>query len=97
MGLQPLFQAALVLVAFPVSLVIILRAIGPRDADVPNLFALDTDSRWPRGVQEEEPIRYRVELVSTGRSYRPKEVDERRARHIGAGRRPLAARASNLE
>lgn len=97
MDLQPLFQAALVLVAFPVSLVLILRAIGPRDADAPNLFALDTDSRWPRGVQEEEPIRYRVELVSTGGSFRPKEGDERRARHSGAGRRPLVAGASNLE
>jgi hypothetical protein len=94
---QPLFQAALILAVFPVSLVLILRAIGPTDADAPSLVAFDIDSGWPRGVQEEEPIRYRVELVSKGRSSQPKEVDERRARHSGAGRRPLVAGASNLE
>ena len=97
MDLQTLFQAALILAVLPVSLVLILRAIGPTGADAPNLFAFDTDSGWPRGVQEEEPIRYRVELVSRSRSSRLKRVDERRARHSGAGRRPLVAGASNLE
>jgi hypothetical protein len=63
MELQPLLQAMIVLGAFPAALVAILRVVPGGDLE-PTLFRTEQELPWPRGVQEEEPIRYRVELVT---------------------------------
>jgi hypothetical protein len=70
MDLQPILEALLLLVAFPASIVAILRVIAPPGA-APNLLAFDARPDWPRGVQEEEPPRYRVELISARRRAQP--------------------------
>jgi hypothetical protein len=75
MDVQPLLQAFLLLLAFPALLVLILRVIGPGDSGAPSLFASDTDPGWPRGVQEEEPTRYRLELIGPRR--RPRSLSGR--------------------
>ena len=41
---------------------------GPRSGDAESLFRAPTDLGWPRGVQEEEPVRWRVELLGRWRS-----------------------------
>ncbi|HEX5148856.1 MAG TPA: hypothetical protein VFW02_07230 [Candidatus Limnocylindrales bacterium] len=52
-------------------LILLVTIIGPRSGDADSLFRSPTDLGWPRGVQEEEPLRWRVELL--GRS-RPTEA-----------------------
>jgi hypothetical protein len=88
MDLPLLAQAILLLLAFPIGAVAIVRLALPTD-EGPRLFTAPSETAWPRGVQEEEPIRYRVELASwdaTRRSARPSEVGSQR----------LVARAGNL-
>jgi hypothetical protein len=44
--------------------VLINRLLDPTDGGtLANLFAIPLDQPWPRGVQEDEPIRWRVELL----------------------------------
>jgi hypothetical protein len=64
MDLILLIEAAAIFAA-ALALIVILRVIVPQGAEGPNLFAVETDLGWPQGIQEEEPIRWRVELVST--------------------------------
>jgi hypothetical protein len=59
--------AALVLVAAIAVPVLLVWVLGPRCGDVDSLFRPPTDLGWPRGVQEEEPMRWRVELLGRGR------------------------------
>ena len=59
---------------------------GPSLADV---LAVPLDPPWPRGVQEEEPVRWHVEALrpSRGRAHAPEapERANRRATRSGAG------------
>ena len=75
MDLQPLLQAVVVLGAFPAALVAILRFVLRGDDQEPTLFRAEQQPPWPRGVQEEEPIRYRVDLVT--RSRLPSDAEAR--------------------
>ena len=44
--------------------VLINRLLGGSDGGAfTNLFAIPLDPPWPRGVQEEEPVRWRVEIL----------------------------------
>jgi hypothetical protein len=60
------FIAAIALVVAPPILLIRLLA-GGKDVAPVNLFAISADPPWPRGVQEEDPPRWRVELIETHR------------------------------
>ena len=57
--------------ALLVMLAIAARFIGPRPGDASvvsdSLFRSPTDLGWPRGVQEEDPLPWRLELLSLGR------------------------------
>jgi len=56
---------------FPVILLIVIflvvaivdRRSGGEPLDVAALFSRPWEMEWPRGVQEEEPARFRVELL----------------------------------
>jgi hypothetical protein len=41
---------------------------GPERASLAALFRFPTDEPWPRGVQEEEPPRWRPEAIHSSRS-----------------------------
>jgi hypothetical protein len=72
----------MLLFAFPAALVAVIRWLLPDDVYVP--IELGGDSEWPRGVQEEEPVRYRVELVGSApvdSRRRPRGVCTRPASH----------------
>jgi hypothetical protein len=47
--------------------IVVVRLIGPRSGDADSLFRSPTDLGWPRGVQEEEPVRWRVESLGRRR------------------------------
>ena len=50
-----------------VATVAVLAAVGlgfaPRRGDVESLFRSPSDLGWPRGVQEEEPMPWKTELL----------------------------------
>jgi hypothetical protein len=48
-------------------IVLLARVIGPRSGDVESLFRASNDLGWPRGVQEEDLVPWRVELLGRGR------------------------------
>jgi hypothetical protein len=75
MDLQAMLEALMVLGAFPAVLVAILRVVPGGDQE-PTLLRAEQEIPWPRGVQEEEPIRYRVELVTRSRPARPADATE---------------------
>jgi hypothetical protein len=58
--------AAIAVVVAPPILLIRLLADGKDVAPV-NLFAIPVDPPWPRGVQEEDSPRWRVELIEPPR------------------------------
>jgi hypothetical protein len=58
--------AAIAVVVAPPILLIRLLAEG-KDVGPVNLFAIPIDPPWPRGVQEEEAPRWRVELLEPPR------------------------------
>ena len=63
-----MIASLVVLVAPPVLLI---RALSNSIDDEPSLsklFAIPLDPPWPRGVQEEEPARWRIERLSVPRS-----------------------------
>ena len=62
------FRRFALFVVFPGSLVVLLRVIVPRGLSDTSLFGIHRELGWPRGVQEEEPVRYRVDLVGRDRS-----------------------------
>jgi hypothetical protein len=77
------FIQAVALVLALAALIVLLRVIVPDGVDGGNLFVSDSDLRWPRGVQEEEPIRWRVELISTlGSHGRTSEIEPRARRLV---------------
>jgi hypothetical protein len=44
-------------------LIAVAMAIGPRRGDGESLFRSPSDLGWPRGVQEEEPLPWKTELL----------------------------------
>jgi hypothetical protein len=56
------FGTAAALIVAPTVLINRLLA-GSEGGAFTNLFAIPLDPPWPRGVQEEEPIGWRVELL----------------------------------
>lgn len=67
--------AFVALVAAPPILISRFLAGGER-SDLSRLFAIPADLPWPRGVQEEEPVRWRTELIDGG----PDAIDPASAR-----------------
>ena len=56
-------------VGIAVPIVLVVRWLGNGDAaGIDGLFASPTDLPWPRGVQEEEPARWKVELIDRRRT-----------------------------
>jgi hypothetical protein len=69
-----LFQAALAAVLVIVAPVVFVRWLGGpgRDWGLADLVRFRSEMPWPRGVQEEEPVRWQVELL--GRSAKATEA-----------------------
>jgi hypothetical protein len=59
-----LLQGPAVIVLFPLFMLALLRIIAPNGIDLDEMLQLPMDPGWPRRVQEEEPVRWRVELLS---------------------------------
>jgi len=56
------FAGATALVAAPAILIHRLLA-GSEGGSLADLFAIPADQPWPRGVQEEGPLRWRLEML----------------------------------
>jgi hypothetical protein len=70
---------AIAIVAVPA--IVLRRFAGSEGPGLEAMFGMPFDPPWPRGVQEEEPVRWRLELLRP-RSGRPEpEVDGRRSDH----------------
>ena len=61
---DPILGVLFVLVFAVVVVALTLRLI-PEGIELP--IVLGGDPPWPRGVQEEEPVRYRLELLGSAR------------------------------
>jgi hypothetical protein len=55
---------AAILVTFPLLMLVLLMVIAPNGVDLDELVKRPTEGGWPRGVQEEEPVRWRLDLLS---------------------------------
>ena len=55
---------AAILVAFPLFMLGLLILIAPRGVDLDELLALPTEDASPRGVPEEEPVRWQLDRLS---------------------------------
>ena len=86
MDLLDLLQGPALVFLFPVIMLALLRVIAPDGIDLEAMLRLPSDSAWPRGMQEEEPVRWRVELLSRPRNQPAAESSEQR------GREPSPAR-----
>jgi hypothetical protein len=64
MNVLELLQGTALLVLFPLFMLALLRVIAPEGVDLDEMLRLPPDPEWPRGTQEEEPVRWRVELLS---------------------------------
>ena len=83
---------ALLFVFMPLALLLLRIIVIPDGASLEDLVVPRMDFDWPRGVQEEEPVRWQVERL-TPRDRRPPErtpADDNRPRRVrarAAGRR----------
>jgi hypothetical protein len=59
-----LLQGPLGLVFYLLIILAILRIVAPNGFDFETILQLSTDPESPRGVQEEEPVRWQVERLS---------------------------------
>jgi hypothetical protein len=87
MDLFELVGGAAVIVALPLSLLVLTRLLAPDGAGVSDLFAPPTEPGWPRGVQEEETARWRVELLHSADPDRSRSAPSRRPSPDAAPRR----------
>jgi hypothetical protein len=77
MDLDTLLTAIAAVVAIPAIVVVVRRLVGCGEPlDPAGLFPRPWDLEWPRGIQEEEPVRFRVEAIR--RQPRPTEVASER-------------------
>jgi hypothetical protein len=77
--------------ALPVSMILLSRALAPEGWDLADLFKASSEPGWPRGVQEEEPVAWRVDLlgaVGTAAESVP-DVDTPHRRQIRGGGRSV--------
>jgi hypothetical protein len=58
-----IFFPVILLIAIVAAFAIVDRRSGGEPLDVASLFSRSWEMEWPRGVQEEEPVRFRVELL----------------------------------
>jgi hypothetical protein len=92
MDLSTLAGAVVVIASLLVLIAVSrLSSEGPGLAE---LFRLPTDLGWPRGVQEEEPVRWRIELLEA-----PRTREQRAASNMvdDVGTRPDLRRAMSRE
>lgn len=59
---------AAMLFAFPLLMLGLMILIAPSGVDLDDLFGLHTDLPWPRGVQEEDPVPWRLDRLEGYRS-----------------------------
>jgi hypothetical protein len=79
-NLVDLLQGPMLIVLFPLFMLALLGIIAPRGVDLDELLRLPTDPDWPRGIQEEEPVRWRVELLSRPGNQSATVTSEQRSR-----------------
>lgn len=70
--------------------VLLARLVGPRSGDVESLFRAPGELGWPRGVQEEDVVPWRVELL--GRSRRADATSKAGSVTAPAGQTRLGVR-----
>lgn len=63
MNLLDLLQSPVVLVLYGLFILAVLKRIAPNGIDLDDVLQLRGDRDWPRGVQEEEPVRWQVERL----------------------------------
>lgn len=75
MDLDPTISAALLVVVLAGELWVILRATArPGGVEIQDMIASRFETSWPRGVQEEDLVRWRIECLtraSDERSWHP--------------------------
>lgn len=54
---------AAILLAFPLFMLGLLAVIAPDGIPLDEMLELPTDTGLPRGIQEEEPVRWRLDLL----------------------------------
>jgi hypothetical protein len=65
-----LFEIVAVIAVVAAPPIILARLLAGRDVDTQvRLFAVQRDLPWPRGVQEEDPPRWRVEIIDASRRH----------------------------
>lgn len=62
MNLEPSLPGIVALAVLLLG-VVILQRLAPEGVSLDDLFANGADLPWPRGVQEEEPVRWRTKLL----------------------------------
>jgi hypothetical protein len=67
MDLDRIISAVLALAALVGLLLVVRMAIVPEGVGFEDLFGIRSDVDWPRGVQEEEPVRWRSECLTPQR------------------------------
>jgi hypothetical protein len=74
-----LLQSPVILLVYALIILAVLKIIAPDGIDYEDVLQLHTDREWPRGVQEEEPVRWRLDRLSPRRE--AGQLDGRRAHH----------------
>ena len=59
-----LLQSPLDIVFYLLIILAVLRIVAPNGIDLDSMLQLPMDREWPRGLQEEEPVRWQVERLS---------------------------------
>ena len=59
-----LLQGPQVLLVYALIILAVLKVIAPNGIDFDDMLQLPTERDWPSGVQEEEPVRWRVERLT---------------------------------
>ena len=85
MDIDPTTLGAVLFVSTPVTLLILRIFVLPDGASLDDFVAPLMDLEWPHGVQEEESVRWRVELLT------PPE------RQVAAPNQLPAVRAENVD
>ncbi len=88
--IQSLFEIIVLVAMVATPAILLVRVLaGGEGVSLADLFAVSVDLPWPRGVQEEEPTRWRVELLRepsrTGDRSRDAADDRRRGQPAALG------------
>ena len=84
MDLDPIIRAGLGLAAFVGILSVVRMAIVPDGVGFEDLFGIHIDLEEPRGVPEEDPVRWRPECLTPwrGQSTTPRPSQNDRVRDV---------------